>query len=195
MNQHNLPMHLPTPLTTIIIAVGLVFSSCAGAETDSQQSTPSVTSQSTSTAMEASTALPAADVALFHELLEIVLDLKTPLAADDLAGTDQTVDRALEVLNGTELPWAVELKKGFDAMRTATTLDSKRIPFETVSNHMIELAASHPPADGTLYVQSCPMVRGGSADWLSREAEIRNPYHGDRMLRCGMVKAQIAAAS
>ena len=31
------------------------------------------------------------------------------------------------------------------------------------------------------------------ADWLSSEEEIRNPYFGDKMLTCGLVKTTIDA--
>lgn len=44
----------------------------------------------------------------------------------------------------------------------------------------------------TVYYQYCPMAdndRGGY--WLSNEKEIRNPYFGDMMLKCGEVKETI----
>ena len=30
------------------------------------------------------------------------------------------------------------------------------------------------------------------ADWLSNEAQIRNPYFGDKMMKCGSVTGKIA---
>jgi hypothetical protein len=56
---------------------------------------------------------------------------------------------------------------------------------------MIQVVENFRPVGYEIYVQSCPMVRSGSADWLSREETIRNPYHGDRMMRCGEVLRQI----
>lgn len=47
-------------------------------------------------------------------------------------------------------------------------------------------------ADRTVYKQFCPMAfnnRGGY--WYSDVAEIRNPYYGDKMLKCGKVVKEI----
>lgn len=64
-------------------------------------------------------------------------------------------------------------------------VDEQRFYFERISNAMIQMVESFNPVGYTVYHKSCPMVRDGSADWLSREEEIRNPYHGDRMMNCG----------
>lgn len=68
-----------------------------------------------------------------------------------------------------------------------TDVDDQRYHFEYISEVMIEMVDLFRPVGYAIYHQSCPMVRGGSADWLSREEQIANPYHGDRMLRCGEV--------
>jgi len=45
---------------------------------------------------------------------------------------------------------------------------------------------------GTLYQQYCPMAFGGNGGfWFSTEKEIKNPYFGDKMLRCGEVQSAI----
>jgi hypothetical protein len=56
---------------------------------------------------------------------------------------------------------------------------------------MIEVVEAFGPLANTVYRQTCPMVRGGSADWLAEEEQIANPYHGSRMLRCGEVVRKI----
>jgi len=70
-------------------------------------------------------------------------------------------------------------------------IEEQRLYFETLSEAMIDLVKTFRPVRYTVYHQSCPMVRGGSADWLSREEEIANPYHGDRMMRCGEIIERI----
>ena len=70
-------------------------------------------------------------------------------------------------------------------------IEEQRLHFEPISEAMIQVVESFNPVGYTIYHQSCPMVRGGSADWLSREEQISNPYHGDRMLRCGETIKQI----
>jgi hypothetical protein len=41
-----------------------------------------------------------------------------------------------------------------------------------------------------LYEQFCPMYDGGTA-WLSMNEEVRNPYYGSSMLKCGVVQREI----
>ena len=41
-----------------------------------------------------------------------------------------------------------------------------------------------------LYVQFCPMYDGGTS-WLSMKEEVRNPYYGSQMLKCGKVQREI----
>ncbi len=41
-----------------------------------------------------------------------------------------------------------------------------------------------------LYEQFCPMYDGGSA-WLSMNEEVKNPYYGSKMLKCGKVQREI----
>jgi len=42
-----------------------------------------------------------------------------------------------------------------------------------------------------LYRQYCPMAfQNKGAYWLSSEKKIMNPYFGDKMLHCGVVKEE-----
>jgi membrane fusion protein, copper/silver efflux system len=70
-------------------------------------------------------------------------------------------------------------------------IEEQRVRFDPLSESFIETVKSFRPAGYTVYEQMCPMVRGGSASWLSKEEQIANPYHGDRMMRCGSVVARI----
>ena len=45
---------------------------------------------------------------------------------------------------------------------------------------------------GDYYVQHCPMAfDNAGADWLSDEEQVRNPYFGDLMMKCGYVKVEL----
>lgn len=47
-------------------------------------------------------------------------------------------------------------------------------------------------ADGIIYKQYCPMAFDNTgAYWLSESKEIRNPYFGDKMLKCGRIDSEI----
>ena len=72
----------------------------------------------------------------------------------------------------------------------SSDVDAQREQFEGLSSSMITLAKATKPAK--TYVQFCPMAADGKgASWLSDKREVRNPYYGDKMLKCGSVKEEI----
>ena len=81
-----------------------------------------------------------------------------------------------------------------DVQKIIETTDPKiqREFFESLSEQMIELAKSSELTSGNLFLQHCPMANGNKgANWLSISEEIRNPYFGDKMLKCGSVTEKI----
>lgn len=74
-------------------------------------------------------------------------------------------------------------------------VETQREAFESLSVGMISLTKSTKSVKGgsaPAYVQFCPMAaEGRGASWLSDKREVRNPYYGDKMLKCGSVKEEI----
>ncbi len=68
-------------------------------------------------------------------------------------------------------------------------IDHQREHFKILSKDVTDMVAITGSAN-TLYEQSCPMYDGGSA-WLSMNKEVRNPYYGSKMLKCGKVQREI----
>ena len=68
-------------------------------------------------------------------------------------------------------------------------IDHQREHFKTLSKDVADLLAITGTAN-LLYEQFCPMYDKGSA-WLSTSKEVKNPYYGSKMLKCGSVKKQI----
>ncbi|QHI35632.1 hypothetical protein IMCC3317_09780 [Kordia antarctica] len=65
----------------------------------------------------------------------------------------------------------------------------QREHFKTLSKDITEMVAITGTSN-TLYEQYCPMYDGGTA-WLSTKEEVRNPYYGSQMLKCGKVQREI----
>lgn len=100
---------------------------------------------------------------------------------------------------------AIELNKALkDARASATSieaakklagasdLDEQRKLFSTLSNEIATLVKDGKLSMGMLYLEYCPMANNNTgAYWLSNEKEIKNPYFGDKMLKCGSVKEMI----
>jgi len=69
-------------------------------------------------------------------------------------------------------------------------IEMKRSHFSVVSNEItkaIEMFGIN--TESTVYLEYCPMAFDyEGAYWVSNNKEIRNPYFGDKMLKCGEVK-------
>jgi hypothetical protein len=81
-----------------------------------------------------------------------------------------------------------------DVQKIAESTDPKaqRDSFDDLSDQMITLAKNSELTAGNLFLQHCPMANGNKgANWLSLSEEIRNPYFGDKMLKCGSVTEKI----
>ena len=77
-------------------------------------------------------------------------------------------------------------------LANATNLEEQRKIFSTLSNEMATLVKGGKLSMGMLYLEYCPMANNNTgAYWLSNEKEIKNPYFGDKMLKCGSVKEMI----
>tara|TARA_R110001632_G_scaffold226124_1_gene359551 strand:+ start:14704 stop:15243 length:540 start_codon:yes stop_codon:yes gene_type:complete len=68
-------------------------------------------------------------------------------------------------------------------------IDHQREHFKTLSKDITDMVAIT-GTKNTLYQQFCPMYDRGSA-WLSTSNEVRNPYYGSKMLKCGKVQKEI----
>jgi Cu(I)/Ag(I) efflux system membrane fusion protein len=68
-------------------------------------------------------------------------------------------------------------------------VEVQRQQFDFLSQAMINVVKAYGLPDETIYIQHCPMANNDEgADWLSKEEEIRNPYFGEVMMTCGVVK-------
>tara|TARA_R110002049_G_scaffold309168_1_gene517830 strand:+ start:623 stop:1231 length:609 start_codon:yes stop_codon:yes gene_type:complete len=65
----------------------------------------------------------------------------------------------------------------------------QREHFKILSKDVTDMVAIT-GTENTLYEQFCPMYDGGSS-WLSMDKEVRNPYYGSQMLKCGKVQREI----
>lgn len=79
-----------------------------------------------------------------------------------------------------------EVKQAASKMAETTNLEAQRAELELLSEATFALTKAFGAANQTLYYQHCPMANNDKgAYWLSSNEEIRNPYFGDAMLKCG----------
>lgn len=125
------------------------------------------------------------------QLLEPYLMMQTALAADDLNAAQAQAKEMMEITGHSGA-----LPDLLHDMLAAESIDALRKPyFEMLSNAMISAVKASPSSyEEDLYVMNCPMVYGDrGADWLQSSEQLRNPYFGAMMLKCGEVKETISA--
>ncbi|KEY18361.1 DUF3347 domain-containing protein [Kaistella antarctica] len=128
--------------------------------------------------------------ASISKLYQNYLSIKTALAADN--GDDASKAANIFVKSASMVDYKVLSEGNLDALRKdasqiaeSRSIEKQRESFNGLSDNMIPLAQKFKLADDSVFVQFCPMA---DASWLSAEKEIRNPYYGASMLKCGSVK-------
>ncbi|WP_060522900.1 DUF3347 domain-containing protein [Nonlabens sp. MIC269] len=84
-----------------------------------------------------------------------------------------------------------ELKSIVQQMASTDDLEKQRELFSKI-NEQAESLFKNELNNGTIYKQYCPMAFNNTGGyWFSDVDQIRNPYFGDRMLKCGNVAETI----
>jgi Cu(I)/Ag(I) efflux system membrane fusion protein len=132
-------------------------------------------------------------------VFETYLQIQGALAGDKLQAGTSAARSLLAALDGVDMmllkgpahgAWMKELKVlKSSAQKVARSSDiaSAREAFSSLSGTLIGVAKSFGTSGQlSLHLYRCTMALDGrGADWLSREREVRNPYYGARMLKCG----------
>lgn len=120
------------------------------------------------------------------------LELKGALVNTDELEAAEVASDFGQMLDGqSESDIAISLKKDLTLISVSDDTSDQRVAFEDISKK-VEVYLSGEIATGTIYKQYCPMAfQGKGAYWLSNSQEIRNPYFGDKMLKCGVVDKEI----
>lgn len=119
------------------------------------------------------------------EQFQHYIHVKTALVNSDAKEAQSGAKMLMENTDDTAL-------KGLLSKISETSdIEAQRTVFSDVTEKMTAIVDAS-ISSGEVYQQFCPMAfnnQGGY--WLSTEEEIRNPYFGDKMLKCGKVTETI----
>lgn len=109
---------------------------------------------------------------------------------------DQLESIDMSLLKGdAHLSWMEDLKvleSKLKEISDVNDIDKQRIAFAPFNQALYKSIKSFGLDKTTVYFQYCPMANGDKgAYWFSNSEEIRNPYFGDMMLKCGEVSETI----
>ncbi len=132
-----------------------------------------------------------------NEVLKEYLILKDALVMSDVSkvsASAKNIQNRLDKVDMTlvkgdmHLKWMSHLGKISNSganIAKAQSVDAQRAEFLTLSAALIESVKTF-GVNGVVYQQFCPMTDGGKGGyWLSESEEIKNPYFGEQMLKCG----------
>jgi hypothetical protein len=86
------------------------------------------------------------------------------------------------------------LKEDVNQIASSSQIEQQREHFASMSESTYALVKAFDTNTSEVYYQHCPMAfNNEGAYWLSQNKEIRNPYFGDKMLKCGENKETISA--
>lgn len=126
------------------------------------------------------------------EAVNAYLGLKDALVETNGEKAKEAANELLSILGNSSIDGKSEMEAEVKKIAGTTDTDAQRGSFDVVSNQMIQLVKSSVLTEGKLYKQYCPMAKNNEgAFWLSVSNEIRNPYFGDKMLKCGSVEEEI----
>ena len=142
-------------------------------------------------------------------LVEKYLSLQDKLAGDDKDGAAGAAGQTAEALSAVDMGlvtgqahdlWmgnSMKMRSALNAIKGAAGIEPMRKGFETLSNELIAVIGQFGvPRTGTLYKSHCPMAFDNKgAYWLQTDEDIRNPYFGASMLKCGEVVEVIGEKS
>jgi len=129
------------------------------------------------------------------------LQLHESLASDDKDSATQAAGETLEALNVVQMSllsghahkvWmanSTKMKAALEKIKQAGQIEPMRESFEEISKELIAVVGQFGVYQGkTLYNIHCPMAfNNKGADWLQTDEDIRNPYFGASMYKCGQV--------
>jgi len=165
--------------------LAIVFTLFLAACSNSAQQESSTQDRTTTEAIKN----PSAEEQSLDQVVDQYLLLKDALVASNSEEVQAKATSMLKVIDATNMMGVQQSAKQIAA---TTDLETQRAYFDSLSMHVYEHLEAQREGERTIYKQYCPMAfdnRG--AFWLSNAQEIRNPYFGDQMLKCGRVEETI----
>jgi Cu(I)/Ag(I) efflux system membrane fusion protein len=182
------------------------FSIDAAAQLNNQQSMMNQrvsvkgAAETASTTPDYSTQSPSAFKTQLNTLIEAYFGIKNAFVLTDSEAALLAVQPFISQLEKIDvsllkgdahLYWMKQLKgmQGHsEAISKSKEIEPQRIQFSFLSELMIQTITAFGYDGDTLFIQNCPMaMKDEGANWISDEAQIKNPYFGDKMMKCGTV--------
>jgi Cu(I)/Ag(I) efflux system membrane fusion protein len=195
----------------ILLATSALFLfNCSGAkkeEAKQEEQTADAHASGSSAPMEAAPPQFTVDAAFQQQLAGVFtsyVSLKDAFVASDAGKTKTEAATTLQALAKADMKlltgaahndwmnYMGKLESSLKEIQGADDIEAQRTSFSTLSDNLYKAVKAYGLGGTTAYYEFCPMAfNNEGAYWLSTEDKIRNPYFGDKMLTCGVVKDMV----
>lgn len=178
--------------TAIPFAAAFIFSACGNSgssEPKNETSAANEHEEVTQTPV-ATSGKPVLKNDKLNAVYQHYIHLTTALTNDDAAEA-KVAASAIEA-GAREVDGASGIAAAAAKVTTAPDIEAQRVAYSGLSRDIAALIKKDGMSGGELYVVFCPMAfNNKGATWISGSQEIRNPYFGEKMIRCGEVQDTI----
>lgn len=123
------------------------------------------------------------------DLVTAYLGVKDALVKTDASLAAEAASKMAEQLGDSQNEILAKLKSDALEIAKSDDMEQQRNSFNKLSQTMYNYVKQNNDENLRLYKQFCPMAFNDTgAFWLASEKEINNPYFGNKMLKCGVVK-------
>lgn len=167
-------------IKTILFTLGLawIIISCSSSTKTEEKAESTVVEEATKT-----------EATSQSNALSDYISLKNALVQTDASSAKDAATKLTE--SATTENWDTEIVEAVKTIASSDDVEAQRTAFKTVTDGLIVSLKANGADDG-VYVQYCPMAFDNTgASWVSMSDQIRNPYFGDRMLKCGKVTEEL----
>jgi len=192
---------MKTILSITLFAASLLFASCGN---NSSTKESEVKTNDTANKAVTTNTNEVKETASTDDVITHYLGLKNALTSDNgNEAATHAKDLGTTLAKVDESGFAPEQKKMYDDVKddvkehaehigaNGSNIAHQREHFDMLSKDMIDLVKAAGTTK-TLYRDFCPMYNNKKgASWLSETKEIKNPYYGNEMPKCGIVKEEI----
>lgn len=190
-------------LISMLYATALMLLTACGNNNSSEQSTEKNKDSTSQTTTNNTGAITPGSI---DKVVSGYLEVKNALTNDngyDAAAAANKISTAIK--NVDESAFTADQKKVYEDVKenirehaehissNGSNIVHQREHFDLLSQDIIDLVKATGSSQN-LYRDFCPMYNNKKgASWLSENKEIRNPYYGKEMPKCGEVKEEIKA--
>ncbi len=116
---------------------------------------------------------------------------------EEAEGTNEELAKVnMKLLSGAAhndwMNYLTPIQASLKEIQSSDDIEVQRKAFSTLSDNLYKSAKAFGLGGKEAFYEFCPMAFSNEgAYWLSDQKEIRNPYFGDKMLTCGVVKEKL----